>query len=211
MDDGLEPPRRGRYSTKSSGIFWPERAELRRRPHNYGVKGQRRKSRRAAAATVASATLEATAKDAQAKGDAAASAVEAAQAASNNAGTAAARTAIDAAQEAARTAGLAQVASDQAKLYATSSADIKQAPAGTAHITQLFQDDAGRADLGDTQMILITLIAIATYVVTCFHQLGNLEIAQEVSLPDIDSYLLASFGIGQAAYLAKKAASNIGQ
>ncbi len=165
----------------------------------------------AAVVTVASATAEATATDAQAKGDAAASAVEAAQAASNNAGTAAARTAIDDAQEAARIAGLAQAASDQAKLYATSSADIKQAPAGTAHITQLFQDDAGRADLGDTQMILITLIAIATYVVTCFHQLGNLEIAQEVSLPDIDSYLLASFGIGQAAYLAKKAASNIGQ
>ena len=68
----------------------------------------------------------------------------------------------------------------------------------------------GRADLGDTQMILITLIAIATYVVTCFHQLGNLEIAPQVTLPDIDTYLLASFGIGQGAYLAKKAASNLG-
>jgi hypothetical protein len=59
-------------------------------------------------------------------------------------------------------------------------------------------------------MILTTLIAITTYVVTDFLQLGKLEIAQVVSLPDIDSYLLANFGIGQGAYLAKKAASNLG-
>jgi hypothetical protein len=166
----------------------------------------------AVAVTAASATAEATAKDAQTKGSAAASAVEAAQVASSDAGAATARTAIDAAQEAARIADLAQAASEQAsELYTTTVTKIKQAPAGTARITQLFQDDSGRADLGDTQMILITLIAIGTYVVTSFHQLGNLEIAQQVSLPDIDSYLLASFGIGQGAYLAKKAASNIGQ
>ena len=152
MDDGLEPPRRGRYSAEPSCIFWPERAELQQADRTITVsKVNAAKAAAAAAVTVASATAEATAKDAQAKGDAAASAVEAAQAASNNAGTAAARTAIDAAQEAARIAGLAQAASDQAKLYATSSADIKQAPAGTAHITQLFQDDAGHPDLGDTQ------------------------------------------------------------
>jgi hypothetical protein len=106
---------------------------------------------------------------------------------------------------------MAQSVADQTSAQVTDGdADIKSAPAGTAHITQLFQNDMGQADLGDTQMILITLIAIATYVVTTFHQLGNLEIAQQVSLPDIDSYLLASFGIGQGAYLAKKAASSLG-
>jgi hypothetical protein len=147
-------------------------------------------------------------KDAQAKAAAAAAAVETAQAAPNNSGAVAAGAAIDAAEEAARVADVTQVVAVQTAAQPTD-ADVKtSAPAGTAHITQLFQNDTGRADLGDTQMILITLIAIATYLVTSFHQLGNLEIAQQVSLPDIDSYLLASFGIGQGAYLAKKAASN---
>ena len=164
------------------------------------------------AVTNTSSTGEAAANDAQAKAAAAAAAVEAAQAASNNSGAAAAGAAIDAAEAAARIADIAQAAApEQANAPgANDSTAIKHAPPGTAHITQLFQNDSGRADLGDTQMILITLIAIATYVATSFHQLGNLEIAQQVSLPDIDSYLLASFGIGQGAYLAKKAASPLG-
>ncbi len=159
----------------------------------------------------ASAKAVAAASDALAKAAAAANAVEAAQAASNNSGAAAAGAAIDAAEEAARMAQMTQAVADQTTAQpANGNAEIKCAPTGTANITQLFQNDMGRADLGDTQMILITLIAIATYVVTSFHQLGGLEIAQQVSLPDIDSYLLASFGIGQGAYLAKKAASNLG-
>jgi hypothetical protein len=155
----------------------------------------------------ASAQAGAVAKDAQAKAAAATSAVGPAQATSNAAGAAAARAAV----EATKTAQMAQAVADQTTAQsANGDADIKAAPAGTAHITQLFQNDMGQADLGDTQMILITLIAIGIYVATSFHQLGNLEIAQQVSLPDIDSYLLASFGIGQGAYLAKKAASNLG-
>jgi hypothetical protein len=165
----------------------------------------------AGAATDASTNAQDAVNDAQAKAAAAASAVEAAQAAPNNSGAVAAGAAIDAAEKAARIADMAQASAQQGDApESTDSASIKNAPAGTAHITQLFQNDMGRADLGDTQMILITLIAIATYVVTCFHQLGNLEFAQQVSLPDIDSYLLASFGIGQGAYLVKKAASNLG-
>jgi hypothetical protein len=165
-----------------------------------------------ASAADASAKADAAVNDAQAKAVAATSAVEAAKAGSNNSGAAAAGAAIDAAEEAARMAQMTQALADQTTAQPpTGDADIKSpAPAGTAHVTQLFQNDKGQADLGDTQMILITLIAIATYVVTSFHQLGNLEIAPNVSLPDIDSYLLASFGIGQGAYLAKKAASNPG-
>jgi hypothetical protein len=163
-----------------------------------------------ASAADASDKAEAAASDAQTKAAAAASAVEAAQSASNNSGAAAAGAAIDAAEEAARKAQMAQAVTGTTGQPASGDAGIKSAPAGTAHITQLFQNDLGYADLGDTQMILITLIAIATYVVTSFHQLGNLEIAPQVSLPDIDTYLLASFGVGQGAYLAKKAASNLG-
>ena len=107
---------------------------------------------------------------------------------------------------------MSQAAAEQLVAQPTSGdANIKSASPTPANITQLFQNDMRQADLGDTQMILITLIAIATYVATAFNQLGNLEIAPQVLLPDINSYLLASFGIGQGAYLAKKAASNLRQ
>jgi hypothetical protein len=163
-----------------------------------------------ASAGAASARAEAVVNNARAAAGAATSAAVAAQAASNNSGPAAAAAATYAAQETARMAQMSQAAAEQLVAQPTSGdANIKSASPTPANITQLFQNDMGQADLGDTQMILITLIAIATYVVTTFHQLGNLEIAPQVLLPDIDSYLLASFGIGQGAYLAKKAASNI--
>jgi hypothetical protein len=53
-------------------------------------------------------------------------------------------------------------------------------------------------------MILITIIAIVMYVYKSFNYLGSIELAPHVSLQDIDTYLLASFGIGQGAYLAKR-------
>jgi hypothetical protein len=59
-------------------------------------------------------------------------------------------------------------------------------------------------------MILITIVAIVMYVYKSFNYLGSIELAPHVSLQDIDTYLLASFGIGQGAYLAKKAGSNLG-
>ena len=164
-----------------------------------------------ASAGVASTKVEAAVNNARAAAGAATSAAVAAQAASNNSGPAAGSAAIYAAQEAARMAQMSQAAAEQLVAQpASRDADIKSASPRTANITQLFQNDMGQADLGDTQMILITLIAIATYVVTTFHQLGNLELAPQVLLPDINSYLLASFEIGQGAYLAKKAASNLG-
>lgn len=59
-------------------------------------------------------------------------------------------------------------------------------------------------------ILTTTLIAITTRVVTDFLQLGELDVAQQVSLPDVDSYLLANFRIGQGTYLAKKGSSNLG-
>jgi len=78
-------------------------------------------------------------------------------------------------------------------------------------IADLFKNDAGDADLGDLQMILITGAAVIIFVATSFHFLGELQLSASVTLPDVDTALLASFGIGQGAYLVKKAALPLGQ
>ncbi len=78
---------------------------------------------------------------------------------------------------------------------------------GEAGLQNLVQDDRGHADIGDFQMLLITVVAALTYLVQMFQYLGVLDLHATVSLPDVDSTLLAAFGLGQGAYLAKKAAS----
>lgn len=83
--------------------------------------------------------------------------------------------------------------------------------ATAAHFPRdLVQNDQGQADLGDLEMILIALLAVGIFVVTAFFGLGALDIAPHVALPDVDSTLLASFGIGHGAYLAKKTVLNAG-
>jgi|HubBroStandDraft_5_1064220.scaffolds.fasta_scaffold74446_1 hypothetical protein len=77
-------------------------------------------------------------------------------------------------------------------------------------LTDLFVNDKGAADLGDFQMILITVVAVIIFMLTALHQLGTLFSGQAYSLPDIDTSLLTSFGIGQGAYLVKKAALKAG-
>ncbi|HWF75919.1 MAG TPA: hypothetical protein VN694_01960 [Caulobacteraceae bacterium] len=77
--------------------------------------------------------------------------------------------------------------------------------------TDLFQNDQGAADLGDVQMIMITVAAVLIFLAASFHFLGKLALATPVTLPDVDTTLLASFGIGQGAYLFKKAALPLGQ
>jgi len=79
-----------------------------------------------------------------------------------------------------------------------------------ASFYDLFQDDHDHVDLGDTQMILITVIAIILYLAKSFVFWATLKVESSVMMPEIDTYLLASFGIGQGAYLAKKAGSKPG-
>jgi len=66
-------------------------------------------------------------------------------------------------------------------------------------------------DFGDFQMLVITLIAVATYIVLIFNFLGTIEYSKVVTLPDVDTTLLAAFGLGQGAYLTKKAVGDVGQ
>jgi hypothetical protein len=76
----------------------------------------------------------------------------------------------------------------------------------------VFQDDTGFPDLSKIQMLAWTLIAIATYFVTVWQQVGQIgqgTLACSASpspcgLPDIDGALMVLMGLGQGAYLGKK-------
>jgi hypothetical protein len=66
-------------------------------------------------------------------------------------------------------------------------------------------------DLGDFQMVIITLLAVGVYLVLVFHFSAVLAKTSVIMLPDVDTTILATFGLGHGAYLAKKAVSNVGE
>jgi len=84
-------------------------------------------------------------------------------------------------------------------------------PATAPSLWNLVQDDGGLFDIGDFQMLIVTLLAVGTYLVLAFNFLGSTEMRRVVELPNVDTTILATFGLGQGAYLAKKAAGNLGQ
>jgi hypothetical protein len=75
---------------------------------------------------------------------------------------------------------------------------------------------AGRVpslDLGDAQMVIVTVLAVAVYVYCVLHFMGIPDklYAATANLPDVDSTILSIFGLGQGAYITKKAVGNVGQ
>lgn len=74
----------------------------------------------------------------------------------------------------------------------------------------LVYDDKGDPDIGDFQMIVVTLLAVGVYFAQIFAFLGSMEKLSIVTIPDVDTTVLAAFGIGQAAYLTKKYAGKNG-
>lgn len=84
-------------------------------------------------------------------------------------------------------------------------------PTGTASFWKnIIQNDVGAFDLGDFQMFVITIVAVSTYLTLTAHFLGSVEFWKTASLPDVDTTILGMFGLGQGAYLTKKAAGNVG-
>ena len=81
----------------------------------------------------------------------------------------------------------------------------------TTSPADLLKDDNGNFDFGDFQMLVVTLIAVISYAIIAYHFLGVLEARASISLPDVDGTVLAMFGVGQGAYLAKKASTGIDQ
>ncbi len=74
----------------------------------------------------------------------------------------------------------------------------------------LVQNDKGSFDFGDFQMLVVTFVAVGMYLTLFFHYLGTVDLLKTASLPDVDTTILASFGLGQGAYLAKKAGGKVG-
>lgn len=77
-------------------------------------------------------------------------------------------------------------------------------------VKDLVQNDKGGFDFGDFQMLVVTFVAVGMYLTLVFHYLGSVELLKTATLPDIDTTILASFGLGQGAYLAKKAGGTVG-
>ena len=63
----------------------------------------------------------------------------------------------------------------------------------------------------DRRTRTVTLLAVGVYVVRVFVCLGQVELGGATLLPDVDRTILAAFGLGQGAYLAKQAASRPGE
>jgi hypothetical protein len=79
-------------------------------------------------------------------------------------------------------------------------------PAPRPRIADLVLNDYGAADLGDFQMILISSLATLIFAAASWEFLTMVDIVRATTLPDVDTALLGGFGVGQGAYLIKKAA-----
>jgi hypothetical protein len=77
-------------------------------------------------------------------------------------------------------------------------------------LQDLLKNDQGVFDFGDFQMVVVTILAVCTYLLGVYHYLAVIDLTAAASLPDVDTTILATFGLGQGAYLAKKAAGNVG-
>jgi hypothetical protein len=110
-------------------------------------------------------------------------------------------------------AAITTTATDAAVITATTDAavttDLTKVPSNIC--TDLFKNNDGEFDLGDTQIFFFIILAVVTFLMMSFHFLGWLEYTPQIILPDIDTTLLSGLGLGQGAYLAKKAASNPGK
>lgn len=86
--------------------------------------------------------------------------------------------------------------------------DIPTTNPRKASLRDLFTDNSGRVDFGDFQMVIVTVIAALTFVLQVYKFMVNVEFSTYVALPDVDSTILSFFGLGQGAYLLKKAVTN---
>lgn len=83
--------------------------------------------------------------------------------------------------------------------------DLK-GPAAAPKATDLISTDDNKTDLGDFQMLAITILAVIIYAISAVEFMEQIEFRRVVTMPDVDATLLSIFGLGQAAYLGKKAA-----
>jgi len=113
--------------------------------------------------------------------------------------------------------GMSAITFGGAKAITTTKAQDKPAdkpqqdPSKASLIKDLTQNDAGQFDLGDVQLLIVTFVAVAMYGTSVFHFLNTIQFLRTVTLPDVDTTILAAFGLGHGAYLTKKAVGNVGK
>jgi hypothetical protein len=88
--------------------------------------------------------------------------------------------------------------------------NVKPAATAARFWSDLTSNDCNMFDLGDFQMLIMTFLAVGTFLALIFHFLGSLEARAGIYLPDVDTTILASFGLGHGAYLTKKAVGEVG-
>lgn len=85
-----------------------------------------------------------------------------------------------------------------------SSGAITKLKAANPSLLDLITDDNKLIDLGDLQMFSWTLIGALIYLLNFYRMWLYMDPSVEVSLPTIDSSILALTGVSQAAYIGKK-------
>jgi hypothetical protein len=109
------------------------------------------------------------------------------------------------------TSNVAVVAQDVSIVGDSKASPKKSGIAGEESFwNDIVKNDLGHFDFGDFQMVIVTLLAMCTYMLSVHNYLGALDLTSITSLPDVDTTILSAFGLGQGAYLAKKAAGNLG-
>lgn len=78
-------------------------------------------------------------------------------------------------------------------------------PAPIQDVSAFFEDDNGDFDLGKFQMLVWIGIAVAVYLHRVIHEIYLGHAGQFSTIPDIDTALMTLMGLGQGAYLGKKA------
>jgi hypothetical protein len=112
--------------------------------------------------------------------------------------------------------GLSVITYGGAKAITTAKADAAPGAKTAAtdaerrFVPNLVQNDAGGFDFGDFQMLVVTMLAVATYLMVFFHFFDAVPFTKAITLPDVDTTILSIFGLGQGAYLAKKAGGDPG-
>jgi hypothetical protein len=68
-------------------------------------------------------------------------------------------------------------------------------------------DDYGVLNLARFQIMVITFVAVAVYLARVVAVFTDLPLTATMMLPDVDTTILAAFGLGQGAYLTYKVVS----
>jgi Putative Ig domain/Bacterial Ig-like domain (group 2) len=95
-------------------------------------------------------------------------------------------------------------AATEAQVQSNPNSKTSLEPPKKASIYDLFTNDQGTFELADFQMIVVTVVAVLTYLLAFQAYLEVIPFKAATQLPDVTGTVLALFGLGQGAYLIRK-------